>query len=83
MGQKYSEYERPSNGNNLSVEHSSSLLRRENNYQKMTACHKAFLSHYPWLTEKYEDFNVWLFSEDPTCVAFRRGWAACNDYRNR
>ena len=49
----------------------------------MKDCHQAFLNYYPYLTDKYKDFNDWLFSEDSTCVAFRRGWAASNDYRNR
>jgi len=49
----------------------------------MKDCHKAFLNYYPWLTDKYEDFNVWLFSQELICVAFRQGWAASYNYRNR
>lgn len=37
----------------------------------------------PWLTDKYEDFNVWLFSQELICVTFRKGRAASNNYRNR
>jgi len=48
----------------------------------MKDCHEAFLNYYPYLTDKYEDFNDWLFSQDTVCVAFRQGWAASNNHRN-
>jgi len=65
------------------MEHSNNLLHYRNDNKTMTACHQAFLNYYPYLTEKYEDFNVWLFSQELICVAFRQGWASCNDYRNQ